>query len=54
MPTGTQIILTDIFRRFPQSLQTNAGTLSQIRTRLLPSTSFPVHYRRYIKRPTLS
>jgi hypothetical protein len=40
----TPIILTDVFYGFPQSLQTNAGIVPQIRQWLLPSSSFPNYY----------
>jgi hypothetical protein len=37
-------ILTKVFHDFPQSLQANAGTVPQIRIRLLPSISFQINY----------
>jgi hypothetical protein len=37
-------ILTEIFRRRPQSLQANVGAVPQVRPRLISSTFFPIHY----------
>jgi hypothetical protein len=38
------VILTDALRDFPQSLQTNATIVSQIRPRTIPSRSFTIHH----------
>jgi hypothetical protein len=35
--------LTEVFRRFPQSLHTNSGIVPKLTPRQLPSISFPIH-----------
>lgn len=43
-PAGRLVTLADDFRKFSQPLQANAGTVSQIRARPLPSTPSLTYY----------
>jgi hypothetical protein len=44
------VILTDIPRGFPQSVQANYGTVAQIRPPPFRPTSFPIHHSLIILR----
>jgi hypothetical protein len=44
MSTWRPAILTEILRGFLHSLQENAEIVPYIRSRQLPSRSFPIHY----------
>jgi hypothetical protein len=41
---STPVILTEVFRSFPQSLQANAGIVFYIRPQPLPSTSYLINH----------
>jgi hypothetical protein len=41
---GRMVILTEVFRDFSQSLNTNFGVLPKIMPRCLPATSFLLNY----------
>jgi hypothetical protein len=53
LSAGTQAILSEVFRGFPQSLQKNCGRIPLIRPWPLPSSSFPVHYFLFSNHSTL-
>jgi hypothetical protein len=40
------------FHDFPQSLQSNARIVAQLKTRVIPSTFFPIHYLLFISHHT--
>jgi hypothetical protein len=42
--TRRPAILTEVFRRFPQTPQVNSGIVPQLRPRQLYSKSFSIHY----------
>lgn len=46
--TGTQIVMTGIFRGFPYSIQTSSETVRQIMFQPLPSAYFPFYYSQII------
>jgi hypothetical protein len=43
-PARAEIILTEVFHGFPQSIQANVRIISSIRQRSVPFTSVPIHY----------
>jgi hypothetical protein len=44
LPGEPAILTCFVFRRFPQTVHTNSGTLIKMRPLPLPFTSFPIHY----------
>jgi hypothetical protein len=42
-PVGMQVILTEAYRGFPQSVQSNAGTVPSLGHHLFPKSSFNYH-----------